>query len=35
MYDEQEREGFGLVFFRGHCGVCGGKDVLVFEMEKY
>lgn len=34
MYDEQgRREGF--VAFFGDCGVCGGKEVFVFEMEKY
>lgn len=30
------REGRVCVFFfQGDCGVCGGKEVLVFEMEKY
>lgn len=31
MYDEQGREGLGFLFQ----GDCGGKEVLVFEMEKY
>lgn len=29
------REGRVLCFFQGDCGVCGGKKVFVFEIEKY